>query len=187
MSASLQLQTRPDEHSSSARRAPKILRSGSANALETVRLLEEVRDSLASDPVAARAGMDRLVWFLKAATGSNQAGRGRLLPWQKRKIESHIEEQFATPLPIGELADLVSLSPGHFRRVFKATFGCAPHAYIIERRIAHAQELMLVGSEPLSHIALICGFADQAHFANAFRRSIGTTPCDWRRASMMLL
>jgi AraC-like DNA-binding protein len=34
----------------------------------------------------------------------------------------------------------------------------------------------------LGQIALDAGFSDQAHFSNAFRRSTGMTPTQWRRA-----
>jgi len=154
-------------------------------AHEASRLLDELRDALDRDPVAARDGVERLARFLRIAGGPQEKSRARggLAPWQMRKLEVHIEDHLGTPIPIKALADLVSLSCGHFRRAFKESFGTSPHAHIIYRRIARAKELMLTGREPLSQIALICGFADQAHLANLFHRFVGETPSAWRRAN----
>ena len=150
---------------------------------EASRILDEVRVALSRDPAAARASVERLALLLRTAAESGECSpaRGGLAPWQKRKIEAHIEDQLSARIPITTLADLASLSAGHFSRAFKETFGASPHAYIIRRRIARAQELMLTSREPLGQIALICGFADQAHFCTLFRRFIGETPNAWRR------
>jgi AraC-like DNA-binding protein len=40
---------------------------------------------------------------------------------------------------------------------------------------------MLEGDEPLSIIALLCGFTDQAHLSKLFRQHTGETPAAWRR------
>ncbi len=48
-------------------------------------------------------------------------------------------------------------------------------------RLKRAQEMMLASSEPLSQIALACGFSDQAHLCKAFRRDVGESPNAWRR------
>jgi len=156
-------------------------------ALEAFRILDEVRVALDRDPAAARVGVDRLESFLKVTieTLGPAVVRGGLTPSQRRKVEAHIEEQLGTPIPVKTLADLVFLSFGHFSRAFKETFGNSPHAHIIRRRIARAQEMMLASREPLGQIALACGFADQAHMTTLFRRVVGRTPNDWRRANSM--
>ena len=158
------------------------------SSFETFRLLEEVRDAIDRDPAAARASVDRLMSFLQVGTGSGETAvaRGGLTPWQRRKVEAHIEERLDAPILVKTLANLALLSSGHFGRAFKETFGSSPHAYIIRRRIARAKELMIKEREPLGQIALTCGFADQAHFTTLFRRLVGKTPNEWRRANVML-
>jgi AraC family transcriptional regulator len=62
------------------------------------------------------------------------------------------------------VAAAVRLSPSYFSHAFKESFGQSAKSYIIERRIARAKHLMLTTRDTLAHIALACGFSDQAHF-----------------------
>jgi AraC family transcriptional regulator len=80
-------------------------------------------------------------------------------------------------LSLTRLAREVNLSPYHFVRVFKATFGMTPHQYVLERRIeAATQALRLQRERPIVDIALACGFASQAHMTTLMRRAAGVTP-----------
>lgn len=187
MTAATQLTREQTDGASSLRPTPGALRTlpSQPTVVEAFRILEEVRDTLNRDPVAARAGVDRLASILKVAEDASVPApvRGGLAPWQRRKVEAFIEERLGGSTPIRALAELVCLSSGHFSRVFKETFGRSPHAHIVRLRIVRAQEAMLATNEPLSRIALTYGFSDQAHFANVFRRLVGITPRDWRRAN----
>src|SRR5690606_18166337 len=107
---------------------------------------------------------------------------GGLAPWQVRKVTSYIGTNLDKPIKSRDLAALLSLTPCHFSRAFRNSFGDSPLEYVIRRRIERAQGLMLSTDAPLSQIALDCGLADQAHFSRLFRRIVGETPRAWRRA-----
>ena len=85
------------------------------------------------------------------------------------------------PITVADLAGEVRLSEGHFCRGFKVSTGETPHGFIVRRRLARAQHLMLTTDEPLSQVAMLCGMSDQAHLTRLFRRHLGTTPLTWRR------
>ena len=108
--------------------------------------------------------------------------RGGLAPWQVRKVTSFIETNLDSSIRSKNLASVVRLSPCHFSRVFRNSFGDSPSEYVIRRRIERAQGLMLSTDASLSQIALECGFADQAHLCRLFRRIVGESPGIWRRA-----
>jgi AraC-like DNA-binding protein len=108
--------------------------------------------------------------------------KGGLAPWQMRKVTSHIETNLDTSIRSGDLAALLRLTPCHFSRAFRNSFGHSPLEYVIRRRMERAQGLMLSTDAPLSQIALECGLADQAHFSRLFRRIVGESPRAWRRA-----
>ena len=111
-----------------------------------------------------------------------QEQKGRLAPWQVRRVSAYVEAKLDMPIRSSELAAVARLSPCHFSRVFRNSFGCSPLEYVTRRRMEHAQGLMLSTDAPLSQIALDCGLADQAHFSRLFRRCVGETPRAWRRA-----
>jgi AraC family transcriptional regulator len=154
-------------------------------ASEVGRLLDDVRWALNCDLSAAKASAAHLAAFLASKLSLDvhtTPARGGLAPWQKRKLQNHIENGLEGSLPVEDLANLVSLSPSHFCRVFKESFGESPHGYITKLRVERARTLMLTTSESLSQIALACGLADQAHLCRCFRRVTGTTPGFWRRS-----
>jgi AraC family transcriptional regulator len=109
------------------------------------------------------------------------ASAGRLAAWQTRKVLAHVEANLSRRIPIQELAQVLRLSASHFCRAFKCTLGTSPRDYVLRRRIAVAQDLMLTTSEPLSAIAIRCGMCDQQHFTRSFHRMVGETPYAWRR------
>ncbi len=110
-----------------------------------------------------------------------EEAKGGLAPWQIRKVTAHVEANLDAPIRSSELAALTRLSPCHFSRVFRSSFGCSPLEYVTRRRVERAQGLMLSTDAPLSQIALDCGMSDQAHFSRLFRRFVGETPRSWRR------
>src|SRR5258706_3137267 len=111
------------------------------------------------------------------------AAQAAVATWQAKRVASHIDNNLDSSLHVGDLAAIVQLSNSYFSRAFKGTFGQPPHAFILYRRIERAQQEMREGHQPLSQIALSCGFADQAHLARIFRRETGLTPSAWRRAN----
>lgn len=133
----------------------------------------------AEEPLARAAALLRMARAPQTAAGEPKGG---LAPWQIRKVSAHIESNLDQPLRSGELARLVRLSPAHFSRTFRSSFGCTPLQYVMRRRVQRAQRLMLSSDTPLAQIALDCGLADQAHFSRLFRKVVGMPPRAWRRA-----
>ena len=106
---------------------------------------------------------------------------GKLAPWQVRTATAFIDQHSDRNLQVRDVAAAVRLSPSYFSHAFKESFGQAAKSYIIERRIARAKQLMLSTEDSLAHIALACGFSDQAHFCRTFGGLIGQPPSRWRR------
>lgn len=72
------------------------------------------------------------------------------------------------------------LSVSYFERAFANSVGISPYAWLLEQRLMQAKDFLLIPSMPIAHIALDCGFTDQAHFTNTFSRKVGMTPGVWR-------
>jgi AraC-like DNA-binding protein len=138
------------------------------------------------DPEAAHRHLDRITSMLRPAIAVAQPGAGEfalggLAPWQLRSVGEYVSGHLSHPITTRKLASIARLSTSHFARAFKASVGCPPHNFILQKRIERAKDLMLNSSEALCQIALICGLSDQSHLSRAFRAHEGCTPAAWRR------
>ncbi|HLZ67721.1 MAG TPA: AraC family transcriptional regulator [Aliidongia sp.] len=157
-------------------------------AIQAGKLLDDVRIALNHDLGAAIRATAHLAALLDGDSSRiprTSPARGGLAPWQRSKVRDYIEHHLEGSIAVDDLADLVSLSTGHFCRAFKESFGKTPHAYVMSARVRRAQTLMMSTTEPLSQIALACGLSDQAHLTRLFRQMTGETPSAWRRSQTM--
>jgi AraC-like DNA-binding protein len=106
-----------------------------------------------------------------------------LAPWQARCIEAYIAANLHRTIRVMDLVRVLKFAPNRFNRVFKATFDCTPHQYVMRRRIARAQRLLLISDDTLGRIAADCGFGNQSHLCNLFRGAMGQPPGEWRRVN----
>jgi AraC family transcriptional regulator len=107
--------------------------------------------------------------------------RGGLAPWQQKRVAAYIEEHVADDIPLATLAELARLSPYHFSRSFKHSFGMPPHRYHANRRIEQAKRLLANRELSVTAIALDVGFSETSTFTAAFHRLTGQTPSGYRR------
>ena len=107
--------------------------------------------------------------------------RGGLASWQQKRVAAFIEEHVADDIPLASLAELARLSPYHFCRSFKLSFGMPPHRYHASRRIERAKQLLADRERSVTAIALDIGFNGTSTFTAAFHRLTGQTPSNYRR------
>jgi AraC family transcriptional regulator len=96
-------------------------------------------------------------------------------------VAAFIEEHVADDIPLATLAELARLSPYHFCRSFKESFGMPPHRYHASRRIERAKQLLANRELSITTIALDVGFSDTSAFTAAFHRLTDQTPSRYRR------
>ncbi len=78
------------------------------------------------------------------------------------------------------LVEVAGGSPFHFSRAFKNSVGDSPYKYLLRRRMAHAQRLLMNTDWPLPKIAQSCGFSGAVSFSRSFFRLLGVTPTQFR-------
>lgn len=108
--------------------------------------------------------------------------RGGLAAWQQRLAASYIEENLSENIPLATLASLVRLSPYHFSRAFKQSFGAPPHRYHTYRRIERAKALLERHVLTVTDIGLSLGFNETSTFTTTFRKVTGLTPSRYDRS-----
>jgi AraC-like DNA-binding protein len=99
--------------------------------------------------------------------------------WAARRV---IDERYAEPLVVEDVARAAGLSLYHFIREFRRAFGCTPGRYLRERRLTRARQLLAVSDLPVTDICFAVGFESLGSFCTLFRRSEGTTPVAYRSA-----
>jgi AraC-like DNA-binding protein len=86
----------------------------------------------------------------------------------------------AEPWTVAKLAALVGLSRAAFSRVFTERTGDSPMHYVHRCRIQAAARMMIETTLSVAEVGRRVGYADQAAFARAFRRELGSSPRDYR-------
>jgi AraC-like DNA-binding protein len=86
----------------------------------------------------------------------------------------------AAATSLDDLATYIGMSPSHLARVFSRGAGLPVHQYLMRLRLGTALERMSDTSVRMSAIALDAGFSSASHFTNAFHKTFGLTPTQWR-------
>jgi len=123
-----------------------------------------------------------LVRMNEGGAPAEPEARGGLPGWQQRKLTEYVEEHLAEEVALASLAQLAQLSPFHFCRAFKQSFGVTPHRYLTSRRIERAKALLAERRLSVTEIGLEVGFSETSSFTAAFRKYTGETPTDYRRS-----
>ena len=96
------------------------------------------------------------------------------------KARKFIDRRLNERLAVSRMARHVHLSEDHFSRLFKRETGETFTAYLQRLRIHRACRQLRETAQPITEIALACGFDSIPHFNRLFRRLIGLPPRRFR-------
>ncbi len=85
-------------------------------------------------------------------------------------------------LTVAGLARAAGLSPAHFSREFRRTFGEAPHQYLLTRRLERAAGLLRNTDRTVTEICFAVGLTSLGSFTTSFGRVYGASPLAYRAA-----
>ena len=91
-----------------------------------------------------------------------------------------MDRAYAQPLDVPALARIAHVSPAHFARTFRATFGETPHRYLQRRRVERAMFLLRETDRSVTDICLEVGFSSLPTFSRTFRDIVGVSPIAYR-------
>jgi transcriptional regulator GlxA family with amidase domain len=97
------------------------------------------------------------------------------------RARDKMDRAFAQPLDVPALARLAHVSPAHFSREFRATFGEPPHRYLQRRRVERAMELLRETDRSVTEICFDVGFSSLGTFSRTFGAIVGEPPSNYRR------
>jgi len=90
-----------------------------------------------------------------------------------------IDVHIYSTVSLTELAELTNMSLSTFKREFKKIYNNSPAAYIKDKKLIKAKELLSVSKLRMSDIAFDSGFNDVAHFSKSFKQKFGISPSDY--------
>lgn len=129
----------------------------------------------------AIAHLMRLIDFLAQAY-SNQTHTDSVQVRRLGEVLGWMEEDFAKPLLLSQLAQRAHLSERQFLRVFRAACGTSPMDWLIRRRLAAATAHLSRGAS-VTVTASVTGFRDPAYFSRQFRKIFGVAPGTYRKSA----
>jgi len=97
---------------------------------------------------------------------------------QIAKALRKIENQYAQPLSVEQLASDVNMSVSAFHHNFKAVTSTSPLQYLKNYRLHKARTMMIYDGVKASIAALSVGYESASQFSREFKRYFGVTPSD---------
>lgn len=99
-------------------------------------------------------------------------------------IPAVMEENLLNPVSLEDLAYLSGRSLSSFKRDFRTIYNMPPAAWIREKRLAKAHDLLSNSSDiSVTDAGLIAGFKNVAHFSRAFKERFGRSPAVFKEKS----
>ncbi|MFB5675364.1 bifunctional transcriptional activator/DNA repair enzyme AdaA [Paenibacillus terreus] len=109
---------------------------------------------------------------------------GERLPDQEwvDQMTQYIDQNYRETITLDTLAGICHGSSYHLQRTFKRITGITPVEYIQRKRIGEAMSILLHTDKSVTEIAGIVGFSNTPYFITLFKKMMGQTPNDYRRA-----
>lgn len=103
-----------------------------------------------------------------------------------QKTIDHMEEQISSDISIEELAQIASLSPFYYQRLFARLVKKPVREYMKARKLSRACAALRDKSNRILDVALAYGFSSHETFTRAFKETYGITPAQYRDSSIAL-
>ena len=93
-----------------------------------------------------------------------------------RRAKDHADRHFAESLTLEDLAAVAMVSKYHFLRLFRAVYGRTPAAYLSERRVERAQDLLRTTNLTVTEVCHAVGYSSLGSFSSGFAAITGESP-----------
>lgn len=97
------------------------------------------------------------------------------------KAIAYMQTNFTRPLPLSETASVAGLNLTYFSELFTKKMGRSYGQYLTNLRIEYAKRLLRGSQLNVKEICFECGFSTLSTFLQAFRKTAGMTPSEYRK------
>ena len=93
---------------------------------------------------------------------------------------NYITDHCTENITVEELADLAGFSKFHFARLFKQFSNMSCYEYLTQKRIAHAERLLIEPGLSITEVAMRSGFNSLSTFNRIFKSAKNCTPSEYK-------
>ncbi len=98
------------------------------------------------------------------------------------QIKNYLDANYAENITLDMLASLSHMNKYYMAHAFTKYIGISPITYLLQKRIQEGKSLLESTSYSISQISAMLGFSSQSYFSQAFKKSTGKTPVQYRNA-----
>lgn len=102
-----------------------------------------------------------------------------------RPVITYIAEHYKEKIYIETLADMITVSPDYFTKMFKDSIGRTPIDYINGIRINRAMQMLATTDTSVNDISDGLGFSNANYFHKIFKQYMNTSPVAYRKMVKM--
>lgn len=167
---------------------PEIMKALHLDRINTIRMdsalwnssFERIKDNLRKimDPAAKRKLSGEMFELLNLMA---DLLRTSPVPPETAEIQAWLDEHFAEPLRMEQLAAKYGMSLPTFNNRFREAFNMTPYQYLIQTRLLYAARLLGESSLTIKEICSQSGYGSPFHFSAEFSRFYGCSPREFRR------
>lgn len=170
-----------------------ILQDNDAATSPIINCMKQVRDLYAAHAfgyeIACKSALCHLWHILLTLPQhhkSSVAKSKRILNDEQRIKDAilFIEEHFAEPITLDEIADSIHISKSECCRCFQRVLRVTPFEYLLKYRVFYATKLMQQqdpAASSISNLAITVGFGNISYFNKVFKRVLNMTPTEYKK------
>lgn len=102
-----------------------------------------------------------------------------------KKVFAYIEEEYAGPLSLEDMASKVNMSREYFCRRFSEIMHMTPFEYLLRVRIENSCRMLSDDNLTIGEVAVRSGFNSFSYFSKTFKRFVGCMPREYRRGYLI--
>lgn len=99
------------------------------------------------------------------------------------RIRQYLDDHFTEHITLDLLADMAHINKHHLVHSFNKEIGCSPINYLLARRIVESKRLLEGCNYSVNEISQCLGFSSPNYFTQRFKKAVGLTPLEYRRAA----
>ncbi|MDO5785839.1 MAG: helix-turn-helix domain-containing protein [Eubacteriales bacterium] len=100
-----------------------------------------------------------------------------------QKVLTYIDTNLCADLSLKAFSEYLSINASYLSTLFKKEMGVSLTDYVNQKRILHAQRLLVATDLPIKTVANQCGIPDVYYFSRIFKKLSGITPKSFRETA----